>query len=226
MSSLYASLPDVVRGLCSAEWVPLADHVRQEDQHTCMFCKQWLARPAYLTRHIAAQHAGLREVLDALPSWLQARRPTVFSPCRWCHQDFKVQHSSRSRHAQACTTLIRTGIYLLLELVSIFFCTVPIRSSPSAAAMELSAESQAELISAQGASDPPPRPHGSPTWCSSWGGPTPRRPRQQPPPMQQPPHCRQRKALPLPWRHRPGRASAATNETRAKERTSIAGRLR
>ena len=38
---------------------------------------------------------------------------------------------------------------LLLELVSIFYCTVPIRSSPSAAAMELSAENQAELVSAR-----------------------------------------------------------------------------
>ena len=162
MRSLYASLPEVVLGLCSADWVPLADHVRQEDQHTCMFCKQWLARPAYLTRHIAAQHEVLREVLDALPSWLQARRPTVFSPCRWCHQDFKVQHSSRSRHVQACPTLIRTGIYLLLHRAN---QELPLCSSNGA----FSGESGGAGLS-QGASDPPPWPHGSPTWCSSWGG--------------------------------------------------------
>ena len=162
MCSLYASLPEVVLGLCSAEWTTLADHVRQEDQHTCMFCKQWLARPAYLTRHVAAQHVVLREVLDALPSWLQARRPTVFSPCRWCHQDFKAQHSSRSRHVQACTTLIRTGIYLLLHRAN---QELPLYSGNGT----FRGESGGAGLS-QGASDPPPRPHGSPTWCSSWSG--------------------------------------------------------
>ena len=143
MCGLYASLPEVVLGLCSAEWNALADHVRQEDQHTCMFCKQWLAKPNYLTRHITAQHGVLREVLNALPSWLQARRPTVFSPCRWCYQDFKAQHSSRSRHVQSCTTLIRTGIYHLLHC----------------ACQELPPFSSNGALGG-----------GSPTWCSSRSG--------------------------------------------------------
>ena len=114
VTTLYAALPAEIRKLCSSDWSSLAGQVRQEDQNTCL----QIARQTYLTRHLAAQHACVSKVLAALPSWLQARRPTVCSPCRWCHQDFKAQHSSRARHTQACTTLVRTGIYLLLHRAS------------------------------------------------------------------------------------------------------------
>ena len=114
-ASLFQQLPSDIRTLCHDGWEQLAAKVRIIDQHACPFCNQWLASPAYLSRHIAKQHVMLKPVMQKLSSWLEERRPTVFSPCQWCHRDFKAQNCSRARHVAACPTLIRTGIYVLLS---------------------------------------------------------------------------------------------------------------
>ena len=115
-------VPEALRGVDSElvqlaqgqDWKLLAQNIRRGDQHYCPFCNQWLARPTYLSRHLRTQHAVIYKFHDRVLSWLTERSSALSSPCAYCHVDFKASHTSKLRHAKACTTLYRTGLLRLI----------------------------------------------------------------------------------------------------------------
>ena len=115
LAALFKALPEYCREIGVADvWQTLAARIRQEGINHCPFCAQWLAKPQYLTRHVAAQHFACAELLAQLPEWLEHRRVTVHSPCQWCHTAFQAKHVSRIKHTMHCPILVRTGLLSLL----------------------------------------------------------------------------------------------------------------
>ena len=102
---------DLISLACDSDWRPLAQYFRRSDQHHCPFCNQWLARPTYLSRHLNKQHGSIFQFHERVQQWLKERSTALGHPCSFCHQAYKASHTSRLRHALACSTLYRTGLF-------------------------------------------------------------------------------------------------------------------